>query len=107
MSRLDIFASQAAVAIRATRVARDAARLLQDVLRSIGQGATTPTGIEAVLTAAVKELDRDDDPPFWRLVDGLVRTGRSSDTNVELIAAVLAVVARHRPGPARSARRAR
>jgi signal transduction protein with GAF and PtsI domain len=107
MSLMGVFADQAAVAIRVSRVTGGSARLLGDALRSIAEGPMTISDLESVVSAAAVELDSDDGPPFWQLVDGLSRLGSLSDHDAQLIAAVLEVVARHRPRTAGSARRAR
>jgi GAF domain-containing protein len=107
MSLMGVFADQAAVAIRVSRVTRGSARLLRDALRSTAEGPMTISDLEAVVSASAVELDSDDGPPFWRLVDGLSRLGSLSDRDAGLIAAILEVVARHRPRTAGSTRRAR
>jgi GAF domain-containing protein len=74
MELLAVFARQAAAAIAATRVQRDMASLLRDVLDRIDE--QEPLGaaqVEALVSAASEGLDTGEEAPFWRLVDGLAR----------------------------------
>ncbi len=52
--------------------------------------------LDALVGEAAAELDRDDEAPFWRLVDRVARLRSSSDADLELIEELLEVVARHR-----------
>jgi GAF domain-containing protein len=63
-----VFARQATVAIRATRIERDTASLLRSVLRAIGDddgagdnGSPATIDVEAVVRDAIADLDGDDD----------------------------------------------
>ena len=94
MELLAVFARQAAAAIRAARVQRDTAQLLRTVLARIDDEATDEQ-IEAVVSAAAAELDRDEDAPFWQLVDRVARLRELSDREQRLVADILEVVATH------------
>jgi GAF domain-containing protein len=96
MDLLAVFARQAAAAIEAARVARDSERLLRVVLSATGGQALDPEAIDALVTSAAGELDRDEETPFWRLVDRVAQLRDTSDADLELIDEMLAVVARHR-----------
>ena len=94
MELLAVFARQAAAAIRAARVQRDTAQLLRTVLARIDDEATDEQ-VETVVSAASAELDRDEDAPFWRLVDRVARLRELSDREQRLVADILEVVATH------------
>jgi len=108
MDLLAVFARQAAAAIEAARVARDSERLLRVVLSAIGTEALEPSDIDALVTAAARDLDRDEDAPFWRLVDRIAQLRETSDADLDLVEEILEVVSRHRKHrPARYGRRTR
>jgi len=96
MDLLAVFARQAAAAIEAARVGRDSERLLRNVLANIGGEVLDEKALDALLTAAAIELDRDDDAPFWRLVDRVAQLRDTSDVDLELVEEILEVVSRHR-----------
>lgn len=96
MDLLGVFARQAAAAIEAARVGRDSERLLRNALSSIGGEALDEEALDALVTAAAAELDRDDDAPFWRLVDRVAQLRDTSDVDLELVEEILEVVSRHR-----------
>ena len=96
MDLLAVFARQAAAAIEAARVGRDAERLLRGALVSIAGEALDQTDLDALVSAAANELDRDDDDPFWRLVDRVAQLRTTSDADLELVEEILEVVSRHR-----------
>lgn len=74
MELLAVFARQAAAAIAATRVQRDLASLLRDVLARVDeQHPLERAQVEALVSAASDGLDAGEEAPFWRLVDGLTR----------------------------------
>lgn len=97
MDLLGVFARQAAAAIEAARVARDSERLLRSALVAIGDGELDDAAVDALVSEAAGELDREDEAPFWRLVDRVAQLRSSSDADLELVEEMLAVVARHRP----------
>jgi GAF domain-containing protein len=99
-----VFARQATVAIRATRVERDTESLLRSVLRGLGQmndddgaSAADPTGaidVDAAVRDAVAELDRDDDGALWGLADEIARLRRADPAQIELVRELVAVLVR-------------
>ena len=96
MDLLGVFARQAAAAIEAARVGRDSERLLRVALTSIGGEALDGEAVDALVRAAASELDRDDEAPFWRLVDRVAQLRESSDADLELVEEILQAVGRHR-----------
>lgn len=98
-----VFARQATVAIRATRVERDTEALLRSVLGGLagvagdsGTQAETPAGIdvEALVRDAVIELDRDDDGGLWALADEIARLRTADPDQLDLVRELLAVLVR-------------
>lgn len=104
MDLLAVFGRQAAVAIEATRVGRDSGRLLRSALAGIGGDALDDEALDDLVSAVAIELDREDEAPFWRLVDQVARVRDSSDSDLELVAEILEAVSRHR-GHSRRRRR--
>jgi GAF domain-containing protein len=102
MELLAVFAGQAAAAISATRVQRDAQSLLSEVLRQVGQTELTEDQIEVVAAEATARLDRDEDSPFWRLADQVARLRGLTDRELALVADILDVLARHAESTRRS-----
>jgi GAF domain-containing protein len=96
MELLAVFARQAAAAIEAARVGRDSERLLRTALAGIGAGELDDDALDELVSAAAGELDRDDETPFWAVVDQVARIRGSSDSDLELVAEILEAVARHR-----------
>jgi GAF domain-containing protein len=103
MELLAVFASQATVAIAASRVQRDTARLLRSVLGSIGPELSTDE-VEQLVGAATVDLDPDGDAPFWALVDRIARLRDLSDGETSLVADLLEVLAAHASRSRRSRR---
>lgn len=94
MELLAVFARQAAAAIRAVRVQRDGARLLATVLAGVGDDELSADAVGALVSAATVELDRDPDSPFWQIVDNVAQLRELSDREQQLVADILAAVAR-------------
>jgi GAF domain-containing protein len=95
MELLAVFARQATVAIDATRVGRDTARLLRSVLVDIAPDLQE-ADVETLVGAATRDLDRDDEEaPFWTLVERIVRLRDLTDREAALVADILDVVASH------------
>ncbi|MDQ3148553.1 MAG: GAF domain-containing protein [Chloroflexota bacterium] len=94
MELLGVFAGQATVAIAAARVQRDTDRLLRSVLGQIGPDLEDGQ-IQELVAAATRDLDVDDDAPFWRLVDQVARLRSLTDRETELLTDILDVVAAH------------
>jgi GAF domain-containing protein len=102
-----VFARQAAVAIRASRVERDVAALLQTVLAALAAraqaGETPDPTIDELVAAAVGDVEREDPTRLWALVDAVARIRRADPAQVDLLVDLLGVLAaraerRSRPG---------
>ena len=107
-----VFARQATVAIRASRVERDTAALVRAALAAVaaaGQPAIAEIDVEAIVAAAIVELGRDDDRALWALSDEVARLRGSDPQELDLLRELLAVLARRaeRAGDARARRRSR
>ena len=96
MDLLGVFARQAAAAIEAARVGRDSERLLRNALAAIGGQELDADALDALMAEAAAELDRDDEAPFWRLVDRVAQLRDTNDVDLELVEEILEVVSRHR-----------
>jgi GAF domain-containing protein len=107
-----VFARQATVAIRASRVERDTATLVRSALADIAL-AGRPDGaeidVDAIVAAAVADLGRDDDSALWALTDEIARLRGADPGELDLLRELLAVLARRaeRAGDARARRRSR
>lgn len=98
-----IFAHQAAVAISASRVERDAASLLATALRALaasGGAAGANETADGIAAAAASGLDAEDDH-LWELAEQVARVRTADPAQLDLVADLLGVLARH----ASSARR--
>ena len=105
-----VFARQATVAIRASRVERDTATLVRSALADIAAGV--PDGaidVDAIVSAAIAELGRDDDGALWALTDEIARLRGADPGQLDLLRELLAVLTRRaeRAGDARARRRSR
>jgi GAF domain-containing protein len=101
-----VFARQAAVAIRASRVERDVTELLRLTLARL---SADPDADRPALDAAVAEISAgldDDDGRLWALADAVARARRAAPDQVALVVEILDALARRgsRPAP-RSFRR--
>ena len=94
MELMAVFATQAAAAIRASRVQRDSERLMRAVMSRVGDDATDEQ-VDDLVSAAAVELDTDAEAPFWQLVDRVARMRSLSDREQRLVADILEVVATH------------
>ncbi len=92
MELLAVFAGQAATAIAATRLQRDLPALLAASLQQL-DGELSADEVEAVVSAATRGLDRGGEQPFWALVDQVSRLRDLGERELELVAAILGVVA--------------
>lgn len=100
-----VFARQATVAIRASRVERDAAELMRATLgRLAGDDAEAgPDGDDAIgelVAAAIAGLDDDD--RLWTLADAVARARTAAPEQVALVVEILDALARRaapRTGP--------
>jgi GAF domain-containing protein len=100
MELLGVFAGQATVAIAAARVQRDTDRLLRSVLIGI-EPDLSPDQVEVLVGAATRNLDVDDEAPFWRLVDQVARLRSLTDRETDLLTDILDAVASHAAGAQR------
>jgi transcriptional regulator with GAF, ATPase, and Fis domain len=105
-----VFARQATVAIRASRVERDTATLVRSALANIAAGE--PDGaidVDAIVSTAIAELGRDDDGALWALTDEIARLRGADPGQLDLLSELLAVLTRRaeRAGDARTRRRSR
>ena len=122
-----VFARQATVAIRASRLERDLAGLLRTTLAELAgpdpagrTDAAQAATIEQIVERATSDLDGDDEGRLWAIVDRVARLRTADPGELELLAEILEVVARRaerrtaqrrrtaaparpgeRPGPAR------
>ncbi len=102
-----VFARQAAVAISASRVERDTAALLTEVLGRLAAAGADPgvepadraapdsAAIAELVAAATAELGRDEETGLWRLVDLLARVRHADPEQIALVADLLEVLAAH------------
>jgi len=88
-----VFARQATVAIRASRVERDAATLLRSVLRSLAGDDASEQGVEALVEAALAEVG-DPDDPLWRSSSRSPRSAGPARNSKRLLSALLDVLVR-------------
>lgn len=107
MDRLGVFAAQAATAVAASRVGRDATRLLRLALHPGDASEDASADLATRLSTATERLDREDEITFWRLVDRLALMRDLPARELELVADILVVVARRRPGSGVYRRRGR
>ena len=94
MELLGVFAGQATVAIAAARVQRDTSLLLRRVLGDIAPEVGADD-VERLVADATRGLDRDDEAPFWRIVEQVTRLRGLTDREVALAADILDVLAEH------------
>ncbi len=107
-----VFARQAAVAIRASRVERDLGALLGSTIRSLlaatGEGGADPGPVvDELVAAATSDLGRDDDTRLWPLVEQVARIRRADPEGLELVSDILEALARQVEREARGRRRGR
>jgi GAF domain-containing protein len=88
-----VFARQATVAIRASRLERDLAGLLRATLASLADPAET-AAVEEIVERVTHDLDGDDDGRLWAIVDRVARLRTADPGELELLAEILEVIAR-------------
>ena len=86
-----VFARQATVAIRSSRIERDTATLLRAVLVA-ADGAPDP--LDSIIAAEVRSLDADGDDPLWALADQIALIRAADPSQLELVRDLLAVLVR-------------
>jgi GAF domain-containing protein len=91
-----VFARQATVAIRATRIERDTASLLRSVLVTLEAAGNDDTNvdIEAIVSEATVDLDGNDDDALWALADEIARLRAVDPGQIDLVRELLAVLVR-------------
>ena len=92
-----VFARQATIAIRATRIERDTTELLRSVLRTVAGAPvdeSSPIDVEAIVRDATAELDGDDDGALWALADEIARLRAADPGDVDLVRELLSVLVR-------------
>jgi GAF domain-containing protein len=103
-----VFARQATVAIRASRIERDVSELLRGVLRRLAgeDGAVSEEAISEIVAATVEDLGTDDGTRLWDLADAVARARNADAGQVGLVIDILEALARRGVRPAgRSFRR--
>lgn len=88
-----VFAGQATVAIRASRVERDTATLLRSVIGTLTAGEAPDGGVEALVAAAIADVG-DPDDPLWPLVEQIAAIRLAGPEQRELLGALLDVFVR-------------
>ncbi|HSL35038.1 MAG TPA: GAF domain-containing protein [Candidatus Limnocylindrales bacterium] len=116
-----VFARQAAVAIRSSRLERDVRTLVRDTLARLAAGDGSGAGeagdgragdaaaIEALVADAARSLDGEEDDALWALADEIARIRSADPGELDLVREFLAVIARRaeRSSDARTRRRGR
>ncbi len=103
-----VFARQAAVAIRASRVDRDVASLLRATLADLAADAPPAAAtIDELVAAATAGLDREDETRLWGLVEQVARVRRADPDALELVTDLLEALARRSERTNRTRRRGR
>jgi GAF domain-containing protein len=99
-----VFARQATVAIRSSRIERDTASLLRAVLVA-ADNATAPgsdggadggaiDALDSIIAAEIRSLDADGDDPLWALADQIALLRAADPAQLELVRDLLAVLVR-------------
>ena len=101
-----VFARQAAVAIRASRVEREVGELLRATLARLATDGTAGAdeAVDAAVAAAVAGLD-DGDGSLWPLADAVARARAAAPGEVALVIEILDALARRAPRPSSRFRR--
>jgi GAF domain-containing protein len=101
-----VFARQATVAIRSSRIERDTASLLRAVLVGADAAAGAATGpagalaaddafagaLDAIVAAEIRRLDADASDPLWALADQIALLRAADPGQLELVRDLLAVL---------------
>ena len=92
-----VFARQATIAIRSSRVERDTAALLRSVVTATKTGVATaaaePVDADVLVSDAIAELAAGDDA-LWRLADEIARLRAADPAQLDLVRELLAVLTR-------------
>ena len=97
MELMAVFANQAAAAIAASRVQRELPALVRAALAGAGDGELDEAALETLVDEACRDLDRDEEVPFWALVAKVSRLRAMGGRELSLVSDILDVVAAHRP----------
>lgn len=98
-----VFARQATVAIRSSRIERDTATILRSILTTAGPtgddaggdaGRGFATRLDAAIDAAVRSVAGTDDDGLWSLADQVARLRTADPAQVELVRDLLEVLVR-------------
>jgi len=97
-----VFARQATVAIRASRVERDTAELLRGVLAAASD-AGADGDVDVIVADAIASLGADGSDPLWALADEIGRLAAADPAELDLVRELLAVLVgrAERTGPGR------
>jgi GAF domain-containing protein len=86
-----LFARQATVAIRATRIERDGAALFRTVLLAAGADGAPSAQIDEIVSAAVRALDAGEDV-LWSLADEIALLRSADSRDLELVREILGIL---------------
>jgi GAF domain-containing protein len=95
-----VFARQATVAIRSSRIERDTASLLRAVLVAADDAAPAALDggvidvLDSVIAAEIEALDANGDDPLWALADQIALLRAADPGQLELVRDLLAVLVR-------------
>ena len=103
-----VFARQATVAIRSSRIERDTATLLRAVLVAADEAASggsggsggagsddgAPDALDSIIAAEIRSLDADGGDPLWALADQIALLRAADPGQLELVRDLLAVLVR-------------
>jgi len=90
-----VFARQACVAIRSSRIERDTASLLRAVLATADGGPDPDDArMDAAIAAAVADLDAGSDDPLWGPADQIAALRAADPGQLELVGDLLGVLVR-------------
>jgi GAF domain-containing protein len=91
-----VFARQATVAIRSSRIERDTASLLRAVLTAAddGPGRLDVAALDAIIATEIRTMDADSDDPLWAIADQIALLRATDPGQLELVRELLAVLVR-------------
>jgi GAF domain-containing protein len=97
-----VFARQATVAIRSSRIDRDTASLLRAVLVAaddvaaddVAADGASAEALDSIIAAEIRALDAGGDDPLWALADQIALLRAADPAQLELVRDLLAVLVR-------------
>lgn len=103
-----VFARQATIAIRATRLERDAASILRSALTALAgpeDAGTARAGMDALVATLLRDVDADGSGEpgqlgTWQLADAVARARAASPEQLALVVDILDALARRAARPA-------